>query len=107
MNKQPICDNPINGCMETGSGYRLCCNPEHSKETDPLLGPIWHPITDWPKPKYGIRLQTGPSQSMASDYRLAQAKVWHPITDWPKPKAQKGEPYADALKTGKQTESYN
>lgn len=54
MNKKPICSNPINGSMETVSGYRLCCNPKHSKESNPLLGPVWHSIADWPTRKKTI-----------------------------------------------------
>lgn len=35
--------------METLSGYRLCCNPEHRQEWDyELRGPVWHKISDWP-----------------------------------------------------------
>jgi hypothetical protein len=59
MNKKPICDNPINGSMETLSGYRLCCNPKHSEESDyAFSGPVWHPIADWPaKPQPAPKLK--------------------------------------------------
>jgi hypothetical protein len=59
MNKQPICDNPVTGSMETLSGYRLCCNPAHSSEHYGLPGPVWHPMSEWPPnlPKEQLELE--------------------------------------------------
>jgi hypothetical protein len=48
VNKQPICDNPITGSMETLSGYRLCCNPAHDGYRYGMAGPVWHLISEWP-----------------------------------------------------------
>jgi len=65
INKQPICDNPINGCMSTGSGYRLCCNPAHN--SDPknygwgCFSPVWHKQSEWPAAfdQYGVTIREG------------------------------------------------
>jgi hypothetical protein len=59
MNKQPICDNPITGSMETLSGYRLCCNPAHNGERFGMLGPVWHLMSEWPPnlPKEQLTLE--------------------------------------------------
>lgn len=59
MNYQPICENPVDGCMTNGAGYRLCCNPKHKEDpANSRLGffsPVWHPMSEWPEAKPPVK----------------------------------------------------
>ena len=48
MKVEPICSSPVDGSMETASGFRLCCNPLHAIAS---RIPVWHPIAEWNTPK--------------------------------------------------------
>ena len=45
MNKQPVCDNPIDALITSASGFTLC----GSCASHPITGPAWHPTGDMAK----------------------------------------------------------